>query len=202
MSAATDRLIKNARVSLPGSLDDAIMLEVFNVLDQFFKDSGVWSEDIGFTVFPYDPIGTVYTIDPLGVSTIVRLFSVFDDHGVQQAAVMEIPGEVTFLSPPGHEGIYVASVGLSVADPIQADKLPEFPAWVLDKYGLGILSGVLGRMMAQPAKPYTNLQLAMAHMHSFRKTISIASTESIHLNVHGAQTWTFPRSFSTRSRRR
>ena len=202
MSLATERLIKNARVALPGSLDDAILLEFFNVLDKFFRDSGIWSEDIGFAVHPNDPVGTVYTIDPIGVSHIVRLFSVFDDNGRQHAAGMEIPGEVTLLAVPDHEGIFVASVALSVADPVQADKLPEFPPWVLNKYGQGILNGVLGRMMAQPAKPYTNLQLAQQHLNAFNKMISIAGTESIHLNVQGAQSWVFPQSFATRSRRR
>jgi hypothetical protein len=202
MSLATERLIKNARVSLPGSLDDAILLEFFNVMDQFFRDSGVWSEDIGFSVLANDPVGTVYAIDPLGVSYIVRLFSVFNGQGQQHAAIMEIPGEVTLLTPPGYDGIFVASVMLSVADPVQEDRLPEFPEWVLQKYSQGILHGLLGRMMAQPAKPYTNAQLAAAHLGAFRKTISVASTESIHLNVHGAQSWIFPQSFSTRSRRR
>ena len=202
MSLVIDRLIKNARNSLPGSLDAVIQLELFNVLDIFFRDTGIWSEDIGFSVFVSDPVGTVYTIDPHGVSTVVRLFSVFDASGRHCAAVMEIPGEVTLLSPPGLDGIFVASVALSVADPVQTDKNPEFPEWVLQKYGTGILDGVLGRMMAQPAKPYTNPQLAAPHLAAFRRTISIASTESIHLNVHGAQSWIFPQSFSTRSRRR
>jgi hypothetical protein len=207
MSYATERLIKNARVSLPGSLDDAILLELFNVLDQFFRESGVWTEEILFSVQPNDPVGTVYYIEPESVSTIVRLYTVMNADGFRQRAAMSIPGEVTFLTPPPNQEplanpyYYTAHVTLSIVDPVQRDGYPEFPQWILEKYGTGILSGLLGRMMAQPAKPYGNLQLATAHMAAFRRTISIAATESLHRNLNNAQAWVYPRSFRTRSRR-
>jgi hypothetical protein len=206
MSYATERLIKNARISLPGSLDDAILLELFNVLDQFFRESGIWTEAIPFSVTPGDPVGTIYYIEPESVSTIVRLSHVFNTDDIQQRAWMRIPGEVTFLTPPPNQEppatyVYTAHVTLSIVDPVQRDGYPEFPDWTLQKYGPGILSGLIGRMMAQPAKPYSNLQLAAAHMAAFRKTISHAATESLHGNMNNAQAWLFPQSFRTRSRR-
>jgi len=208
MSYATERLIKNARVSLPGSLDDAILLEFFNVMDQFFRDTSIWTEAIPFTAVPYDPPGTIYYIEPESVSVIVRLFRVDNADGILHRSFMQIPGEVTFLSPPpnqepdqyGQYTTYTAHVALSIVDPVQRDGYPEFPAWVLTKYGDGILHGLMGRMMAQPAKPYTNVQLAAAHLAAFRKTISHACTESSHGNVYRGQAWAFPRSFATRRR--
>jgi len=202
MSYATERLIKNARTSLPGSLDNVILLELYNVLDQFFKDSSIWTEEIPFSVNAADPAGTVYYIEPESVSTIVRLFSVLDESDFRQRASMQLPGEVTLDTPPSQAGTFMANVALSIVDPTQRDGYPEFPEWILTKYGMGILDGVLGRMMAQPAKPYTNTQLAAAHLMAFRRTISIAGTESLHRNVHNAQAWMFPQQFSTRSRRR
>jgi len=206
MSYATERLIKNARVSLPGSLDDAILLEFFNVMDQFFRESSIWTEDIPFTAYPYEPVGTVYYIEPESVSTIVRLLNVANVNGFRQQALMSIPGEVTFMLPPSNQEpdtdyTYTASVALSIIDPVQRDGYPEFPQWILEKYSTGILNGLIGRMMAQPAKPYSNLQLAQAHMNAFRKTISVAGTESLHRNVNNMQAWVFPQSFRTRSRR-
>ena len=203
MSYATDRLIKNARIALPGSIDGAILLELFNVLDQFFRESGVWTEDIPFIVAANDPAGTIYYIEPESVSTIVRLIWVFDGNAFGQRAVMDIPGEVTFLTPAvssTNDYVYTASVVLSVVDPMQRDGYPEFPEWVLVKYGNGILHGLMGRMMAQPAKPYTNAELAKAHLAGFRRAISIAVTESTHRNVHNGQAWRFPQHFSTRRR--
>jgi len=205
MSYATDRLIKNARVALPGSLDSAILLELFNVLDQFFRESGIWTEAIQFSVYPNDPAGTVYYIEPESVSTIVRLISVANLDGFWQRAVMDIPGEVTFLTPvslqePDKYNIYTALVVLSIVDPVQRDGYPEFPAWILEKHGNGILHGLLGRMMAQPAKPYSNVSLAAQHLQGFRRAISTAATESVHRNVHNGQAWRFPQSFRTRRR--
>jgi hypothetical protein len=205
MSYATERLIKNARTSLPGSLDNVILLELYNVLDQFFRDSSIWQEEIPFSVAPGDPVGTIYYIEPESVSVVVRLFRVRNEDGLQQNAIMQIPGEVTFLTPPPNQEPpgsyeYAALVALSIVDPIQRDGYPEFPAWILTKYGAGILSGVLGRMMAQPAKPYTNPQLAAAHLVAFRRAISHASTESTHGNVYRGQAWYFPQQFSTRRR--
>ena len=204
MSLVLDRLMKNARIALPGSLDNAISLELFNVLDQFFRDSGIWTEEIPFTVLAGDPVGTIYYIEPAGVSSIVRLIGVRNYDSFRQRCAMFIPGEVTFLSPPSNNDAdvnYWATVVLSIVDPVMSDGYPEFPEWIVEKYGIGILDGVLGRMMAQPAKPYTNRELAIAHLAAFRRTISHAGTESLHGNVHNAQAWVYPQSFRTRSRR-
>lgn len=202
MSYVTDRLIKNALVALPGSLDDAIRLELFNVLDQFFRDSSVWSENIDFSVTANDPAGTIYYIEPESSSIIVRLFYVVDQqNGFRQRALMAIPGEVTLTTPPGQTGTMTATVALSVVDPVQKDGYPSFPEWILQKYGQGILDGVLGRMMLQPAKPYTDVRLGAAHLVAFRRTISIAGTESLRGNVMNSQAWYYPQQFATRSRR-
>lgn len=198
MSYATERLIKNALVSLPGSLDSVIRLELFNVLDTFFRDSSIWQEDATFSVVLNDPVGTIYYIEPESVATIVRLIAVQNEAAIPQKAMMALPGEVTLVSPPGQDATYTATVALSVIDPVGGDGYPEFPAWILEKYSVGILDGVLGRMMAQPAKPYTNAQLALGHMRAFRSTVAVAGTEATHRNVHNAQAWMYPRQFRTR----
>ena len=206
MTYATERLIKNARNALPGSLDSVILLELYNVLDEFFRDSSIWQEDVVFSVTAGDPVGTIYYIEPESVSAIVRLLYVFNVDNIRQHAFMRIPGEITFTSPPPQQEPpstyqYIATVALSIVDPVQRDGYPEFPQWILDKYGLGILDGVLARMMLQPAKPYTNPQLGAAHWGAFRKTCSHAGTESLHMNVSNAQSWVFPQQFSTRRQR-
>ena len=202
MSYATDRLIKNARTSLPGSLDNVILLELFNVLDTFFRTTSIWTEPVTFSVTANDPVGTIYYIEPESVSNIIRLMGVASSNGFRQRALMDLPGEVTFMTPPGQDDTYTATVALSIIDPTNSNGYPEFPSWILDKYGVGILSGVLGRMMAQPAKPYTNPQLSVGHAKLFSKTVSIASNEASHSNVYRAQAWVYPQQFSTYSRRR
>jgi hypothetical protein len=199
MSYATDRLIKNARNALPGSLDSAILLEFYNVLDRFFRDSSIWIEDVPFDVNATDPAGTIYYIEPESVSVIVRLMGVVNADGIRRSnVVMDTPGEITLLTPPGNAETYAATVALSIIDPVQRDGYPEFPEWILQQFGLGLLHGVIANMMAQPAKPYSNVQLAPAHGKIYRTAVSQAGTFALHRNVHNAQTWMFPQQFSTR----
>jgi hypothetical protein len=202
MSYATDRLIKNARTSLPGSLDYVIQLELFNVLDDFLRNTSIWTEDVSLPVTAADPAGTIYYIEPESVSTIVRLMGMKNSQGFPQNAFMDTPGEITFPMPVGNDDEFTATVALSIIDPVRGDGFPQFPAWILDKWGTGILSGVLARMMLQPAKPYTNEKLAGTHLRYYRRAVSYANTEALHNNVHGMQSWYFPQQFATRTRRR
>jgi hypothetical protein len=202
MSYATERLIKNARSSLPGSLDNVILLELFNVLDTFFRATRIWDESVTFSVVANSPIDTIYYIEPESVSTIVALNWVQNASAFYWAASMAVPGEILLITPPGNNEIYTANVSLSIVDPVNSNGYPEFPAWILEKYGIGILDGLLGRMMAQPAKPYTNPKLAEAHLKFFDKACSIAVNEAVHRNVQGGQAWRFPQTFATRTRRR
>ena len=50
--AAADitRLMNNARDRLAGATDPLMQRELFNVMDEFFKGSNVWNEDIELTV--------------------------------------------------------------------------------------------------------------------------------------------------------
>jgi hypothetical protein len=200
MSYDTERLIKNARTALPGAVDSVILLELFNVLNEFFQDTNIWQEDIAFTVLGSETSDTVFYIEPESVSSVVRLMSLKDSVGFPINGNMAIPGEVTLVTPPGNAGTYVATVALTINDPTQRDGYPEFPEWILNKYSLGILDGVLGRMMSQPSKPYLNIQLATYHTKKFRNAVSVASAESDHRNVYGRQAWAFPQSFATRRR--
>ena len=55
-----------------------------------------------------------------------------------------------------------------------------------------LLDGLVGRMMSQPAKPYTNPALGLNHLRKFRNAISFAGTESVRRNVANSQAWRFP----------
>ncbi len=200
MSLDTDRLMQNARIHLPGATDSALQLELFNVLNEFFQDSNVWQEDIDFAVTADDTIPTTYYIEQESVASIVRLLYIVNSDGQDVQGTMQIPGEIILATQPGQADTYTATVALSVNDPVARDGFPEFPAWALNKYGMGILDGLLGRMMAQPAKPFTNLQLGTYHMRRFRSIVAQASSDSVRRNLANAQAWRFPQSFAVRRR--
>jgi len=201
------RLMSTARVRLPGATDQALQLELFSVMDEFFKGSNVWQEDITFTVPGNDPAGTVYDIVSTAPSLIDKLMWVFQQPtdanqrpSVPVAAAMSTPGELTLRTQPSSPVSYIATVALTVLDPTNRDGYVSFPAWVLARYRAVILDGLLGRMMTQPNKPFTNSQLAIYHLRKFVSGISAARVDVTRNNTYRQQAWRFP-AFSGGSQR-
>lgn len=200
--ATTDitRLMNNLRISLPGAIDDALKIEVFNVLNDFFQGSNIWREDIEV---PVTSGVTSYELTPAGPASIVRLMRVIDENELPVNAVFNIvTGDMDLAFSPSKDATYVAQVTLTVNDPLDREDFPLFPMWVLNLYQNDIISGVLGRMMAQPAKPYSNTQLAAFHSRNFQSAISAARAEANRGFTYGAQRWRFPQGFNRYKARR
>ncbi len=208
MAADIDRLMNNARSRLSGAVDTVLQLELFNVMDDFFKKSNVWNEDIDIMIPGMDPANTIYEITPTGPALIDKLLWVFqvpDDTSIGRgpgvAAAMSIPGKITLRTQPSSAVLYRISVALTVQDPTLRNGYVTFPAWVLAKYRDCILDGLLGKMMSQPGKPYTNTQLSVFHMRKFVTQVASARVEWTRNNTYRAQAWAFPQGFSGGSQR-
>jgi hypothetical protein len=194
-NAATTRLMNNVRINVPGALDTVVKLEFFNALDDFFKGSNIWKEKIPVSV---DPTKDTYDVVPTDSGAINRLLWVIDPSGVAVNATMEEPGTLVLQYKPGMAQTYTACVAKTVTDPTTKDDYPQYPDWVLDKYGDDLVNGVVGRLMKQPKKPYTDLQLAQYYLKSFEQAIGFARIEAARMNTYAAQTWRFPQSFAVR----
>jgi hypothetical protein len=203
-NADMNRLMDNARVKLPGALDATIQLELFAVVNEFFQTSNLWYEDIAFSVTPTtqtyleNPSAYTYELIPLQDGTINRLMTIVDSAGFPQAGIMPTPGSVILQHSPNKADTFTARVAKTVTDPTATDGSPIFPEWVMNKYGNEILDGVLGRMMAQIAKPYSSPALAALYVRKFRQSVSRAKAEAMHGNLYRGQSWRFPSSFSAR----
>jgi hypothetical protein len=202
-NADMNRMMDNARIRLPGATDGTIQLELFSCLNEFFQSSNIWTEDVPFQVFQTslnfyeNPEAFTYEVTPT-MGVINRLMYMLDTQGNPRGGSMATPGVIILDYSPETDTTYTATVGLTVTDPTTRDGYPEFPAWILNKYGNDILDGVLARMMSQPAKPYSNAQLALVHAKNFRGAISQAKVEAQHKNVYRGQSWRFPRTFARR----
>lgn len=203
-STEITRIIDNARFKLPGALDAALKFELFAVLNEFFQDTNIWTEDIQFQVTPTtvsyleNPDEYTYELTVLADGVINRLMALVDSSGVSQSGVMPIPGTIILSRSPSKSDFYTARVAKTVTDPTDSDGYPVCPTWVLNKYGNDVLDGLVGRMMGQIAKPYSSPQVAMVHLRNFKQSINKAKAEAMHANVYRGQSWTFPRSFSAR----
>jgi hypothetical protein len=193
VSQTLDRLMSNVSTHLPGATPAVIQLELFNVLSDFFQNSNIWQEDIPFAVRAADTVPTTYYVEQESLASIVRLLWMVDSSSLPKFGTMATPGEIVLLNQPSQDDTYTATVALTINDPVGADGFPEFPDWIVNKYSTGLIDGVVGRMMAQPAKPYTNMQLAGVRTRSFRSCVATAKAEALHMNVNNAQSWRFPR---------
>lgn len=194
------RLMQNARIKLPGAVDDAIKLEFYNALNDFFQGSNIWREDISVPVVA----GTTdYTISSTASSNIVRLISVLDDNDLPVSATLDLISQKLSLAlAPSTNATYTAQVALTIDEPMDGDGYPIFPFWVLNLYLNDLIDGVVGRMMSQAAKPYSNAALATRYMRNFTVAIGAARAEANREFTYGAQRWRFPQSFNRYKGRR
>ena len=202
------RLMNNARLRLTGATDAVLQQELFSVMDDFFKGSNVWNEDINVTIPGMDAAGTEYQLAPEAPALIDKLLWVFQQptdtsigRGPAITAAMSTPGVLTLKTQPSSTVVYIVTVALTVADPADRNGYVQFPAWVLAKYRETILDGLLGRMMTQPSKPYTNSQMAIYHLRKFKQATASARVEWTRNNTYRAQAWAFPGGFSGGSQR-
>lgn len=187
----------DARVHLPGALDEAIKHSLFAALDEFFRFSEVWQEEISVAVNTSD---TLYDVEPEEVPSakFVRLIEVKNRDDLTVYAEFREIGVLDFVDRRTVAETMTARFVNTVGDPVTGStspnpEMPVFPDWILARYREGFLSGTLGKMMLQPAKVYSNQTLATYHLRRFENTKSQGKIDSKTRNISGAQAWRFPR---------
>lgn len=191
-----NRLMDQLRVRLPGALDATIRLELFATLDELFQNSNIWHEDIEISAVPGT---TEYPIVSSEDGLIHRLIGVYNSDQIIVPATMGVPGVVNLYENPSVAATLTCRVSITITDPTDPEGYPYMPDWVMPRYGVDIVDGVLGRMMSQLAKPYSNPQMALMHQRRWQQTIRRAKTEITHGNLYRGQNWGFPSGF-TRNR--
>ena len=189
----TDRLMNDCRLRLPAATDGVIKHELFQVMDEFLKGSHVWQEDISITT---TATGKTYEIEPEDNQAIIYTLMLVLNGTTQISASLADPTLLVLENEPGVVATYVATVALSVVDPVDSNSFPYVPDWVWQMYRGEIMNGVLARMMSQPAKPYSNTTLAAYHASKFRTGISFAKRKAWSKNLFAGQRWKFPQGFA------
>lgn len=194
-----ERLINQARVELPGASDAGIKQALFNVFHEFFTETSVWKEDVEVAIVVDT---TEYDLNSEEPGEIVRLFSVVNGNGTEQAATLSDDfTQVVLYHPVNVAQTYTVTVVKTVGLPITRDAMPEVPEWVLARWSPSFLDGLLGNMMMQKGKPYSDGQLAMYHLRRFRNALTVARSAGLRRNTFGKNVWVYPQSFSTRGQK-
>ena len=196
------RLLNLARTELVGASDAGIKAQLYDVCREFFKDSNSWYEHIKLSVIANE---RHYRITPADGGMILRLAAVFDNNKIALAAILP------HLDPPSAELelVYPQNISFTarvvvtkqIVEPTTDDMLPDAPRWLLPVYHETILDGVLGKMMGQSTKSYSNDTLSTYHLRRFRDGIMQARVASERANLYGGQSWRYPGSFRSNSQR-
>lgn len=183
-----DRLLDTARIRLPGAVDAALMIELFATMKDFFIKTNAWRDHIEFSALPDQ---REYDIFP-AQGTIVRMFGITDEDDRPVASGMSVPGSVVLRRAPLTPATYTAEVSLTVVDPTGDGEQPQMPLWAANRYFTTLLDGLVGRMMSQPAKPYSSPQTAVLHIRRYESGTAKARSEVLREHRFNAVRWRFP----------
>mgnify|MGYP000317075415 FL=1 len=202
-----NRLMNNARVQLAGALDGAIWQEIFNVFSDFCNRTDLWYEDLALVLAapPYAR-GDTFALPAVTSARPNRLLYVLNPDNIARSMSMPTPGTLEFIDSADMAQTWTARVAFCPDDPVPTSGtltgIPQLPAWMLEKYHLGLLAGVVGTMMTHVGKPYTNPNMAKYHLTKYMNTVSEGKNDARRQNIYGVQRWNFPQDFATVSGRR
>lgn len=198
LKADLDHLLDQATVKLTGASASGIKAELFDVLHEFFGFTSAWQETISLTV----PASiTEVSVVPADGGKIIRLDYVVDQNNLPQPAILKGFDTVVLRVPYNVQTSLQAQVVKTVIFPVNSHEIPDMPEWLLQVYPGVILDGVLGKMMGQQTKTYTNLPLSKYHLQRFRDGLATVSTQVMYRNTSGAQAWRYPDTFRQSSQR-
>jgi hypothetical protein len=197
-----ERLMNQARIKLPGASDGGLKGELFDTLNEFVGDSNIWDEWIEVQIVPSIK---EYLLTPIHGGMITRLVTMLDpNHIVLPASLPDFrpPSAALHLVWPQSNAMTAhALVVKNITLPNSKDEIPDAPEWLLPLYATKVLDGLLGRMMMQPNKSYSNDTQGTYHQKRFRDGIAVAKTAKARGNLLGGQSWRFPNQMRTNSQR-
>jgi hypothetical protein len=141
----------------------------------------------------------VYHLQPVE-GQIIRLSGVCDINGSFIPALMRDmeANHIRLRNAPNTAQQLFARVVKNVSLPTHKG-LPLAPEWVLQKWHLGIKHGIIGQLMKEQNKSYSDPKGALYNLSQFRRYINEARAQALRANTEGASSWRFPQSFRANS---
>lgn len=184
-------VMNQCRVELTGVSDAGLKAKMYEVMDEFFRDTSSWREQVPFNVIP---TALTYDIVPSD-GQIIRLDKVTDADGNFVPALMENIPTVQLQHAPNQPLTYTATAVKNVVLPLTKDGFPMAPEWVLQKWHLAIKFGMIGALKNENNKSYSDKAGAAYNIGKFRQFVANVRSAVLRANTAGAQAWRFPQSF-------
>lgn len=186
---ALDRFFDEIEAVVPGVLHAVVQMCLWDSIEDFCTRSTFWRQTVqwtlgaGVNMLDFNPFD--------GASLIVQVLELegLSQWEMQPVAVLVDHGDST-LQRQGHALVALKPVRLS----------NQIPGFLTDLWFEPLRDGALSRLYGQPAKPYSNMQLAQFFGRRFEVGISRARGRAAHMNSRHAPTWRFP--YFARGRRK
>lgn len=192
--ALSDRLMNELRATLSGSSDAMLGAMLWNVINDACRDGHIWRETV-----PVDLVANQnsYVVAPAGTE-VLHVFSL--GHATidfnANTALYEFGILTLTMSPTVADvaagPIYVVTAlapALTALNQSPGDIEALIPQDMWSEHHALFYAGVMGKMMAQPAKPYSSPQLAAFHTRTFSGKLADAKHKAATGGVPGAQMW-------------
>lgn len=176
------RLYDNVQAQVAGVGISLVKMQAWNAIEQFYlrstsrRESVAWTMGQGISQLDFNPFDETWL-----VAWILHV------EGLVQPKVVP-PGTLYDMLPP----TYVRSGKVLLALKPNAFAA-QMPAELWQQWFDTILSGVLGRLYAMPAKPWSSPPLAQEHLRIYKAGISQARDIAQRAWTDGAGRWSFPR---------
>lgn len=205
--------LRDASPMLPGVHRSVFKRQLILACREFFEQSFAWQADMG--PIPVLAGQNTYQLSPFtAYADIVGVLSV-QANGVPLSPLYKRPAPLPNINSPGPPtsslpagyfmlrpdiiGLYpTPQTPLTTAVTLQLrvalkpkPTVEQVPMIAQTHFYDAILTGVLYRLMSQPAKPYTNLELAVYNEKRFRSYIGEYAARA-KTGFNGAPNWVFP----------
>lgn len=164
-----ERIYDWVEISLPGVQHPVVQAAVFSAMEEFCSRSTYWRVPVEWTMAP-GVSELDFNYPPLDANTHVRW--VIDICGSDWIRL----GAQAVLIDNGKDYTTTRS-GTATLICVPTRLLATLPDW-FDEWSEQIQAGVLARLYAMPAKPYSSPQLAQAYLRQFRVGIQLARIEA------------------------
>ena len=198
---------------LPGVYQAVVLQELDRTLRDYFRRTGAWQERlVPSTSFAVGQVRVDLNEELERFSApykVANVYAVWDDKTElpQQALVRSLKEDTRSSQRrwhcPQRSVVEFSGTAWSVAKDLEyqvalypAERGVAYPQWIWDDHSEAIRYGVLGRMMSQSRKPYSNPVDGRTFTNAYFSEINSAKAEADRGNTPAGQTWHFPRSFA------
>jgi hypothetical protein len=187
MAVDIEQIYAPVRNACPGVTAPAMEIELYSVLDEFFSETSLWVEEVDFET---EAEVKEYTVTPAD-GVIIRLMNVVDENENPVGASFMLPDTLKLNVEPTGGDTLTVNVALKPNATEDVDRCA--PEWIYSMYADVLADGLKARLMAQPAKPYSNPALAGFHQRKFNAAKASIRAENLQKFTFRGTGWRFPR---------